>query len=79
MNTYIPTKEELESVGFKIHQFHDWFLAEFSIEKWIVEIDYNSRDNKWQKWEYDMERMKQFYPQSLEDIKKIIKLFTPNQ
>lgn len=63
--TYTPTKEELEELGF-IEWFENKVLRTHS-----GNIYYEYLYDKW------LFGQKMIYPQSLEDIKTLIKLLTP--
>ncbi len=68
---FTPTPTELKELGFENEEecfFHDTG-NHFTIQ-------YDFIDNEWLLVSVDDET--EFYPQSLEDIKTLIKLFTPN-
>lgn len=64
---YTPTKEELEELWFKDR----WYIF---IRK---SIRYAISANMWYIGSFEIRY--QFYPQSLEDIKTLIRLLTPHE
>lgn len=69
---YNPTKEELADMGFEIEIYCEW-KSFYGFTKVWQYIEYKGYKQMWKLW------MKQFYPESREDIETLIRLFTiPN-
>jgi len=80
--TYTPTKPELEELGFTITTFRvDDFIASFTYVWEFVSLDisYDSRVKSFSIWIYDMDRMRLFYPRSLDHLKQIILAFNSQE
>ena len=81
MTTYIPTKEELEELGFNVLRWlkgddYDFIL---SIKKTKYRILYFWK-HEWDAWFFaldDHSEWTKIFPQSLEDIKTLIRILTP--
>ena len=68
---FTPTKKELEELGFEIDVYYEWKFWYAFTKVWPY-IEYKWFKNMWKVW------MRQFYPESLEDIKTLIRLLTPS-
>lgn len=76
---FLPTKEELEELGFEIWE-HGY--AKFATSLTFITFTRNS----WLIWTKPMEymwesgnRFRNIYPKSIEDIKTLITLLTPHE
>lgn len=65
---FIPSKEELEELGFEKSAYSDTFIYIMKKQTCI-----NFFENKWYVWWI------QFFPQSIEDIKTLTRLLTPHE
>lgn len=72
---FIPSKQELEELGF--NEYDDWVFTSDDFWWWRKPYNIKFYDNEWFLWDdlYHLEDM--IYPQSLEDIKTLIRLLTP--
>ena len=71
MSNFTPTKEELEVLGFDDHPICDGSERLFIRKDSKMNIEYDTYKKMWRLW------YKQIYPQSLEDIKTLIRILTP--
>lgn len=69
---YTPTKEELEELGFVSQWNNIWLYV--TLESWLITHWENTTGFH---LEDEATTGSEFYPQSLEDIKTLIRLLTP--
>lgn len=68
---YKPTKEELEALWFWIEIYCEWNSWYAFTKKWKY-IEYKGFKEMWKLW------MNQFYPESIEDIRTLIRILNPS-
>jgi len=75
--TYIPTKEELDSLDFN-HEYDDYHEE---LQAWHtkcpIDININIKDDWDIECYLDNDKDLQFYPRSIWDLEILIKMFTP--
>lgn len=85
--TYIPTKEELEELGFEIifstysvkrlwDKLFSWKKIVYMGHRCYAEDTQNVDDDSDNSWELTYPQI-ELHPQSLEDIKILIRILTP--
>ncbi len=75
MIVFEPRKEELLEMGFKKATYPYTFMT-LDIDEWKI-IYFDDKDNKFKLWIYDSDNgiIEQIFPESIEDIKTLIRLF----